>query len=579
MPEIESNVKVSLGDESVPKFLLKAHALAHAGRSEEALDLLTQERLEQWDDSATDELSRSSYDLVLGSTWRRLGRVDQAIEAYERVRACRSDVGVLHELIGLYRLQGRYSLALECSTEAMTQCHCPEITSLHAECLISLGRWAEGFRLYEELIETPQATCETQLQSAWYLSFLKGNSREILWKTHQAWARKYAPVAWACPHHVNDRSAQRRLKVGYLSADFYTHSVTYTFEPLLDGRDRDSVEVYGYGFVAHPDETTERLQGKFDHYRDIRPLEVRDIVATIQRDQIDILVTLAGHCSATCLQVMAYKPAPIQVDIGSVCSLGMPQIDYRITDALVDPPESQPFHTERLVYIPGGYFPYSPPREAPDIGPLPVLSTGQITFGSFANHLKINDDVVRVWSEILHRVKPSRLLIKSPGGRDPGVVENLLRRFEAQGISRQRVRVMGWLAKPQHWELYNQVDISLDTFPYNGGLTNLEALWMGVPSVTVLGETFVALTGPTILNHVGLKHLIARTPEEMVTKAVALAQNREVLERLRHGLRPALLASPLCDSQRIAREVEDAYREMWAQWLSVTSEPDQGRQQ
>ncbi len=559
--------RVTLPVEAVPAFLVRAHALAHAGQSEEALACLAQSHLKQIADVTPGSESFISCMLVLGSTWRRLGRLVPAIEAYERVRTYRPDAAVLHELIALYRNVGRFTLAYERSQEAMAQwSHFPEIQSLHAECLISLGHVSEGIQLFEELINSGRAACDAHLLYAWYLSYFPQVTRQRLLKAHQSWAQRYADPQATGQVHDNDPNPGRRLKIGYLSSDFRTHSVAYTFEPLLEGRDRQGFEVYGYGNVAYPDETTARLKKKFDHYRDVRGLSAEAMARSVREDGIDILVGLATHCSVVCMQTLVLKPSPIQVDIGSTCSTGVSQVDYRITDALQDPPESQVYHTERLVHIPGGFIPYHAPAEAPPIGPLPALSCGQMTFGSFANHLKINDEVIDCWSRIMEQVPRSRLLIKATGGHDEGVTDLLVNRFAERGIAPQRVRVVGWLPKQEHWDLYNQVDLALDTFPYNGGLTNLEALWMGVPTVTLAGDTFVARTGLAILTHAHLESLVTYNPEQMIATAVGLAQNLEVLSRLRQHLRAALQASCLCDAARLAAGVEAAYRQMWKRW-------------
>jgi predicted O-linked N-acetylglucosamine transferase (SPINDLY family) len=571
---LADHMTLSICQEGIQEVLVQAHTLALAGERERALGLLTVEALQTLDHLDPQSETANSSFLVLGSTWRRLGRFNEAAAVYERVRQARPSAAVYHELIALYRLLGRFSLALERSSEAMTQWpQYPEIQALHAECLLSLGIWDEAFRLFAEMVRGGHATAATQLLAAWYRSYLPETTRQDLLDAHRAWAERFAPAHLARSGQPLKPDTCARLRIGYLSPDFRTHSVVYTFEPLLDGRDRERFELVGYGCVAHPDETTDRLKAKFDHYRDVHGRSASEIADCIQADGIDILVTLAGHCSSLCLQTLAHKPAPIQVDIGSVCSLGLPQVDYRITDALQDPPESQAFYTEKLMYVPGGYFPYQAPRGAPDVGPLPALTAGAFTFGSFNNHLKINDDVVAVWSQVLKSVPRSRLLIKAGGGCDAGVAETLLQRFARHGIERRFIRIEGWLPKQEHWNLYNQVDLALDTFPYNGALTILEGLWMGVPTVSLIGDTYVSRTGLTVLSHVGLSSLVASSPEKMVAKAVALAHNREALAGLRAHLRRAVSDSPLCDALRLARGVEAAYQRMWREKQHDNQEP------
>ncbi len=571
---LADQLTLSLCPEGIPPVLVQAYSLAMAREYESAQGLLTPELLRTLDrlDPQSEQAISSLF--VLASTWRRLGAFNEAAAVHERIRVMRPTAAVYHELISLYRKARRFSLALERSTEAMAQWGgYTEIQSLHAECLLSLGFGEEAFRLFEVLVQEGNVTPVTQLRAAWYRSYLPHTTRQDLLDAHRAWGRRFAPAHWARTAHGKRSGVGRRLRVGYLSADFRTHSVTYTFEPLLDTHDRTQLELVGYGCVAHPDETTERLKGKFDLYRDVHGHTAVQMADCIRADDIDILVTLAGHCSSICLQTLAYKPAPVQVDIGSVCSVGLSQVDYRITDALQDPPESQRFYTEKLVHVPGGYLPYRVPQDAPEVVPLPAGSTGPFTFGSFANHLKINDDVVAAWSQILKSVPRSRLLIKMKGGCDEGVVETLYQRFEKHGIQRRFLRIVGWLAKQDHWKLYNEVDLALDTFPYNGALTVLEALWMGVPTVSVIGDTYVSRTALMIMTQVGLSSLVASNRERMVTKAIALAHNRESLAGLRANLRQALSASPLCDAQRQAHGVEAAYQRMWQDRQRALHEP------
>lgn len=571
---LADQLTLSVCPEGLPPALVQAYSLAIAREYESAQGLLTPELLRSLDGLDPQSEQAISGLFVLASTWRRLGAFNEAVAVYERILAVRPTAIVYHELISLYRKVGRFSLALDRSTEAMSQWGgYTEIRCSHAECLLSLGFVEEAFRLFEVLVQEGNVTSVTQLRAAWNRSYLPDTTRQDLLDAHRTWGRRFAPAHWARTGHGNRSGVRRRLRVGYLSSDFHTHSVTYTFEPLLDGHDRTQLELVGYGCVAHPDETTERLKGKFDLYRDVHGYTAVEMADCIRADEIDILVTLTAHCSSLCLQTLAYKPAPVQVDIGSVCSLGLPQVDYRITDALQDPPESQRFYTEKLVYVPGGYLPYRVPQDAPEVGPLPAGSTGPFTFGSFANHLKINDDVVAAWSQILKSVPRSRLLMKMKGGYDDGVVETLYKRFEQQGIARRFLRMVGWLPKQDHWELYNDVDLALDTFPYNGALTVLEALWMGVPTVSVIGDTYVSRTALMIMTRVGLSSLVASSRERMVTKAIALAHNRESLAGLRANLRQALSSSPLCDAQRQARGVEAAYQRMWQDRQCAMQEP------
>jgi len=334
----------------------------------------------------------------------------------------------------------------------------------------------------------------------------------------------------------------------------------------LDARDQGAVQVFGYGSVAHPDSLTQRLRSKFDAYRDVVGLDDRAVAALVERDRIDILVAVAGHTMGNRVRVLAYKPAPIQVDMGSTATLGMGQVDYRLTDAILDPPEFADTCVEELVYLPGGYVSYRPSESAPAVGSLPETRNGYVTFGSFNGSQKIHPVLVSLWSRVLKAVEGSRLVMKLTGGDDPALAGHLLRLFEDAGVHRDRIRIHGWLSLARHLELYNQVDLALDTYPFNGCTTTLEGLWMGVPIVSLAGQTLTSRVGLSILSRVGLKHLAVSTVDEYVQRAVVLAENPTILAKIRSSLRPRMACSPVCDAQRYAREVEAAYRWMWRKW-------------
>jgi predicted O-linked N-acetylglucosamine transferase (SPINDLY family) len=344
--------------------------------------------------------------------------------------------------------------------------------------------------------------------------------------------------------------------------------VAYTFESLLDNHDRDQVEVYAYANVAHPDEVTGRLRSKFDAYRDIRGLDDRQAAALVAEDRIDILVAMAGHSDSHRLTIFALKPAPVQVDLGSIGTTGLPQIDYRITDERLDPPETQPFYLEELVYVPDGFVCYRPPDFAPPVDPLPARASGSVTFGSFNNSLKINPQVVALWSEVLRRTPGARLLLKCRGGGDTEWVDRLRRAFAGHHVDPLRIEACGWQSPQEHLRLYGQVDVCLDPFPFNGCVSTLEALWMGVPVVTLAQDVYVSRVGSTILGRLGMDALVTTSPDAYVAAAVNLAGSLDVLDRVRRHLRARMAASPLCDGHRYAQQIEAAYRRMWRRWCA-----------
>lgn len=390
---------------------------------------------------------------------------------------------------------------------------------------------------------------------------------ETIFDGHKRWAKTHTPAELMCVSHNNLPTPDRRLRIGYISPNFCTHPVAAFFEPLLDGHDRRKFEVYGYGNVADPDIVNERLKQKFDYYRNIYGLENENLARLIEEDKIDILIELAGHTSNNSLSALAYKPAPVQVSyLGYPGTTGMRQIDYRLTDALANSPQSQKFYTEKLIFLPDGFLCYSPPESAPPVGPLPAEDNGYITFGSFNNNSKINPYIMELWAQILKANENSRLLLKFKQGNDDRVKNHYLRCFERLGISPDRVEICGWKSEMDHLLLYNQVDIALDTYPYNGTTTTCEVLWMGVPVISLGGERHTSRVGLSILSRVGLEFFAAQTAEEYVAKATAMAQNLPSLAKIRATMRQRMAAGDLCNKTGFTENIEHAYREMWHRW-------------
>ena len=299
----------------------------------------------------------------------------------------------------------------------------------------------------------------------------------------------------------------------------------------------------------------------------------RELADQIQADGIDILVFVGGHTMDNRLGVAAYRPAPIQVDYGSINTIGSPHIDYRLTDAILDPSGSESLYLESLTRLPDGLICYRAPTDAPAVAPLPARQNGHVTFGSFNGSQKTSREVVGLWSEVLRAVPGSHFLLKFAGGDDTAVAMRYRAWFEASGIDPGRVDIKGWMLPREHLELYGRVDIALDTFPYQGCLTSLEGLWMGVPLISLRGDCYVSRVSDTILSRLDMDFFVATQREEMVRKAQALAGNIDALARIRTTLRHRMQTSVLSDAKRFAGQVETAYREMWQAW--VRSECDE----
>jgi predicted O-linked N-acetylglucosamine transferase (SPINDLY family) len=367
---------------------------------------------------------------------------------------------------------------------------------------------------------------------------------------------------------------QRPLRIGYVSPDFKQHSVAHFIEPVLAAHDKSKFEVFCYSNNLMTDEVTQRIQSACAHWRVIADQSDEVVAKQIRDDGIDILVDLAGHTPQNRLLVFARKPAPVQATwIGYPNTTGLTTMDYRITDAFADPVgDSDRFHTEKLIRLPECFSCFEAPRESPQVCALPALATGHITFGSFNNPLKFTPAVIEQWLHILKRVPNSRLVLKYQG-LDSAFMSALLRaQFGAHGIAPQRLDILGKdVSQFDHMNRYNQIDIGLDPFPYNGTTTTCDALWMGVPVITLAGRSHVGRVGVSQLTNIGLPELIGHNEDDYVDIAVALANDLPRLAALRSGLRERLKASPLMDAPRLTRNLEAVYREMWKNHISNTT--------
>lgn len=366
--------------------------------------------------------------------------------------------------------------------------------------------------------------------------------------------------------HSNTRDPERRLKIGYLSPDFCQHSVAFFIEPVLAHHDYSQVEIFCYYNHTYQDAVTRRIMDSVDHFLPCREMSDDQLAARIRADGIDILVDLAGHFSDNRLPMLARKPAPVQVTwIGYPNTTGLTAVDYRLTDAQADPEgKTQQWHTETLVRLPGCFLCYAPPENCPEISVLPAEEAGRITFASFNNLNKINARVVGVWAEILHRLPTARLLIKGSIAIDQSLHERVLQMFAEKGIALERIVLAQRKGTFfEHLALYGEVDIALDTFPYNGATTTCEALWMGAPVVALAGETHAGRVGASLLLAVGLGELLAASEEEYVQIAVQLATDQHRLAKLRQNMRARLGNSPLTEAKGFTRALENEYRAMW----------------
>lgn len=478
----------------------------------------------------------------------------------------------LVNLAVLYKRQERYEESIARLREAVAiSPSLPAAYNNLGSVLKFEGRLREALAYSRKALEiAPDAGAHSNL--LFNLSYHPEATPEEIFREHQDWARKYAQgLDGAYSFADVDRGPERVLRVGYVSADFKNHAMAYFLRPLIGNHDPARVAVHCYSAVTTPDETTAWFRERPVAWRDIAGLTEQQVADTIHADRIDILIDLAGHTAGNRLLVFARRPAPVQMSyLGYLGSTGLASIDYRITDAISDPPgETERFHTETLARLPRSMWCYSPPDDAPDVAPLPCLGKGHVTFASFNNSAKVSPEVVAAWARILNAVPGARLLMTTKG--EGSVHEYFRAEFGRHGIGPDRLELRRRMPLRTYLELHGEVDIALDPFPYTGGATTCHALWMGVPVLTLPGSRPYSRSAASILDGLGLADWIAGSVDDYVAKACAKAVEVEALRDLRAGLRTRMQASPVMDGKGFAASMEQLYREAWRQYCVVSA--------
>lgn len=572
------------------------------GRNDAAIDLIQQA-------IALKPANAGAYS-NLGLALRDSGRLDEAIAAFRQTLALQPDFAeVYSNLANALRDKGCMEEAIAAYRKAVSLN--PRLSGAlynFANVLNETGQVDEAIVTYRQAIALNPGFAEAQsnlgnaLKDQWrvdqaiaaYRQSLALNpdgaiahsglllamhydarfDAQAIAQEHRNWnLRHAAPLQRFIRPHTNDRNPERRLRIGYVSPDFRFHAVAPFALPLLAYHDRPGFQVFCYAHVARPDAMTALFRASADEWRSTIGLSDEQVANLIQQDQIDILVDLAGHTADNRLLAMARKPAPIQITaVGFPDTTGMAAVDYRLTDAHADPPGmTESLHSEQLIRVPRTCWVYQPPADSPPPDDEPIAAP--ITFGCF-NHLpKITESMLRVWARILAAVPGARLLLKAKGLDSPDVRGRIERLFEAESISPQRVKLLAWTRSAlEHLELYRRIAIGLDTFPYHGTTTTCEAMWMGVPVISLAGRTHVSRVGVSLLSNVGLADLVAQNPDEYVRLAVKLADDLPRLADLRAGLRSRMQQSALMDGPRFTRAVESAFRDVWRRWCGTKAQ-------
>jgi protein O-GlcNAc transferase len=517
------------------------------------------------------ELSRMANNK--GNAWLARGDLAQAIGAYRQALSIRPDYPLAWSNLGnSLRQAGQINEAEAACRRAIALD--PDFAAAWnnlGNALIEQGRYQEGTPCYEQALaqraDFPEALHNRGSGSLFNRLFVPSISDAKLAAVHDAWGAAYpAPLdrRWN-----NTREPDRVLRVAYLSPDFREHAMQHFIEPLLACHRASEVEVVCYAQGPGADNHTRRLIGYGHHWTWVHGLSDAELAERIAHDRIDILIDCAGHTHGTRLAALARKPAPIMMGwLGYLHATGLPAMDYRLTDAWVDPPDRSGHDaraSETPLRIPGGMLAYRPHLAAPDINPLPGLARGYTTFGSLNNIQKLNRNVVADWARLLSAVPQSRLLLQSKHLADPGVVGRIRGMFEAFGIAPTQLDLRP--ASADFLSTYHEIDIALDTLPYGGGATTCDALWMGVPVITQSGTRAAGRLSTSLLHLAGHAEWVTETSNDYIGVASELARRPQALAQIRSDLRTQVQASALCDEAGFVRRLEGVYRATWRRWV------------
>lgn len=496
------------------------------------------------------------------------GAIAEAVLELEKVIALRPDHPIPYLSLAWSLLKlGRPQDAVATARRAIHIA--PNLAPAHrhlADALDALGDKDLAIASYRRVMELDPS--DSAVHSALVIAMLTSPRFDA--KAHfmevREWARSHAdPLKLHTRPHQSDTQPERRLRLGYVSPDFRAHAVQQFLVPLLEHHDRSTFDIFLYSSVERPDAETgwyRKVAG--ERFRDISALDDVRAADLVRSDKVDILVDLALHSSGNRLRVFAHKPAPVQITwLGYAGTTGLDAIDFRITDPYVDPPLTDlGVYSERCLHLPETAWCYSSLVPELNVSALPARTDGTITFGSQNNTRKLHPKLLTLWARVLGAVSDSRLFLYA----EEYARERVLHTLAQSGIDAGRIEFGDRVSRPEYLRRYQRIDIALDTFPFNGATTTLDALWMGVPVVTLTGGTAVHRAGTSIAMNLGLPELVATTEDEFVARAVALARDLERLSQLRSELRARLEASPLGDAARFARHLEAAFRTAWRRY-------------
>ena len=503
----------------------------------------------------------------LGNTLEQLGRAKDAADAYRAALAVKSDFPEAYNNLGNVLLEtSEPDAAIESYRKAIA------LRPDYADALNNLGNaMKESGRIdaaMDSYRKAPLLSDDSRVTGnlLYVMHFDPKVGADEIYAAHVAWNERFAARIPRMAR-ANDRDPNRRLRVGYVSPDLREHPVGRFMLPLMRRHDHHAFEIHCYTDTAASDSLATELKSYADAWHITAGLSDEELAQRIHADGIDVLIDLTMHLKGSRLMAFARKPAPVQITYLAYCSTtGLAAMDYRFTDVRLDPEESPSRYSEESVWL-RNYWCYSAPKNSPEPDPLPLHSARHVTFGCLNNFSKTNPPLFEMWAKILAGVPDSRLVIHAHEGSHR---QEALATFARFGIDANRITFNGFQPLDRYLAQYQQIDIALDPFPYAGGTTTCDAMWMGVPVVSRTGATAVSRGGASLLSNVNLNDLVGNSEASYIKIAIDLANDRNRLAELRKNLRQRMLASPLMDDVGFARDVESHYRELWKRCAKTT---------
>ena len=520
------------------------------------------EALKYYEEALARDTSNYSIYLNKGLTLSNLEEYHNALECYLKYLAYNDDENININIGRAYRALNDVANAEKHFKKALSisggsGLALPNLISLYSDS----SKYEKILELHKQGINYLEEQHATHSGVLFNLACRGSLGVEDMHSANIHWGELHGKVGRLNKFKHSVKRINEKLRIGYVSPDFRTHSVSYFFESILKNHSFDKYDIYCYSNTEKTDETTERLKSYASAWRDVFELSDKELANLIFKDKIDILVDLAGHTANNRLRVFTYKPAPVQVTyLGYFNATGIKEIDYWLTDEVIHPEDTQEQSVETIYRLKRCFYAYQPPEDAPDI----ELSTNsdKLVFGSFNHFRKITDETIQLWVKVLLAIPDSILLIKAGVLNNKEAEESFIKIFDLYGIKKERLELYGYIeTRKEHLGLYNKVDICLDSFPFTGATTTVEALWMGVPTITLMGPTLAHRFSASFLKSVGLDSYCAESEDEYVQIAISKAQDKVGIANLKSSMRKRMLESSLCDGKDLASSIESFYDE------------------